>query len=108
MHSRTSLRVDQWLAASVGGVAHIDDEMLYHAAVACADTMTLEEQADGRTFPTLSRIREVSQNVACAVIRVAHAQGLCTKITDAHMEDLEQHVHSKMYYPHYVPIIEKN
>ena len=47
------------LAASVAGVQQITDGMLYAAAVACVDAMTPEEVADGRTFPDISRIRQV-------------------------------------------------
>ena len=57
------------LAASVGGISKITDQMLYEAAVACAKSMTADEVAEGRTFPSVKRIREVSLAVACAVIR---------------------------------------
>ena len=46
------------LAASVGGIVRITDKMLYTAAVACADAMTAEDYAAGRTFPKIDNIRE--------------------------------------------------
>ena len=55
--------------------------MLYQAAVACTDAMTEEEIASGRTFPAISRIRDVSHGVACAVIRVALEAGLTSKLS---------------------------
>lgn len=47
------------LAASVAGIAEITDGMLFAAAVACVDSLTPEEVAEGRTFPELSRARQV-------------------------------------------------
>ena len=55
--------------------------MLYQAAVACTDAMTEEEIASGRTFPAISRIREISKEVACNVIEVALDENLCTKLS---------------------------
>jgi len=56
------------LAASIASIRHITDAMLYRAAVACVDSMTPSEIQEGRTFPAIRRIRDVSANVACAVI----------------------------------------
>lgn len=102
------------LAASVAGVTEISDRMLYVSSVACMDSMTDDEIAEGRTFPALDRIRDVSRHamiafmlcrlsyhpgcahcvgvapwqvshaVACAVIREAQAQGSTTKNLDGH------------------------
>ena len=55
--------------------------MLYQAAVACTDAMTDDEIASGRTFPAISRIREISKEVACNVIEVALDENLCTKLS---------------------------
>mmetsp|Transcript_28987 Transcript_28987/g.86540 ORF Transcript_28987/g.86540 Transcript_28987/m.86540 type:complete len:623 (-) Transcript_28987:53-1921(-) len=97
------------LAASVGGVSEITDPMLYAAAVACADAMTEAEFAEGRTFPAISRIREVSKLVAVRVIEVALAEGLCTKISKADVVgpgSLEALVAKKMYDPVYAPLVD--
>ena len=56
------------LAASVSGVTSITNKMLYAAAAACTNSMTEQEIAEGRTFPDIVRIREVSKRVALAVI----------------------------------------
>ena len=93
------------LAASVAGVREITDGMLYAAAVACVDSMTPEEIASGRTFPAINRIREVSCNVACAVIRVALEHELVTKPVGCESE-LEALVASKMYDPTYAPLVD--
>lgn len=51
------------LGASLAGVESITDSMLYAAAVACARTVSEEEVAEGRTFPRIHRIRDVSHTV---------------------------------------------
>jgi len=99
------------LAASVAGTKMITDTMFYKAAVACMETMTEEEKEEGRTFPVLSRIRDVSHAVACAVIREGFEQGLNTKLEPEDFEApgvLEHFVDLKMYNPHYVPLVNKD
>ena len=95
------------LAASVAGVRKITDKMLYKAAVACVESLTKEEIADGRTFPDIKRIREVSLAVACAVIKEALHEGLTTKISPSFdVDQMPQLVKRKMYYPDYVPLVD--
>ena len=93
----------------MGGVKKITDAMLYAAAVACVDAMTEAEFAEGRTFPAISRIREVSKLVAVRVIEVALAEDLCTKITADDVDEpgsLEKLVAKKMYDPIYAPLVD--
>jgi len=97
------------LAASVAGVQQITDGMLYAAAVACVDAMTPEEEASGRTFPDISRIRQVSHKVACSVIEKAFDEGVGMKLKRSDVptiDALEQYVIKKMYFPGYVPLID--
>lgn len=95
------------LAASVAGVSRITDRMLFKAAQACAESLTEEEIAEGRTFPTVSRIRHISHAVACAVIEEALGAGLTTKIDTSRSNfNVSDFVASKMYYPQYVPLID--
>lgn len=42
----------------MAGIKRITDKMLYSAAVACADSITAEDMAEGRTFPKIQSIRE--------------------------------------------------
>jgi malate dehydrogenase (oxaloacetate-decarboxylating)(NADP+) len=96
------------LACSVSGVSQITDEMLYLAARACTDSMTEEEIAQGRTFPDIKRIREVSKNVAIAVIEEGLRKDLCTKIKSKDLKNgVENLVRSKMYFPIYAPLVHK-
>jgi len=97
------------LAASVAGVSKITDQMLYVAAVACKESMTADEIAGGRTFPAIQRIRDVSHQVAVAVVEEALKTGLTTKVTRADVPDretLSKFVRKKMYYPCYVPLVD--
>lgn len=94
------------LAASVAGISKITDKMLYKASVACSETMNDEEKAEGRTFPNLARIRDVSHAVAVAVINEGLAEKLTTKITAKHLaEGIPSLVSRKMYFPDYVPLL---
>ena len=49
----------------------------------------------------------VSRKVAVAVIEEAIATGLATKISPDDRKDIEGYVANKMYYPEYVPLVEK-
>jgi malate dehydrogenase (oxaloacetate-decarboxylating)(NADP+) len=94
------------LATSVAGITTLTDRMFYLAAVACANSVTPEDIAAGRTFPPVTRIREVSHRVACAVIEEGIQAGLTTKITSKHIEEgISNLVHRKMYFPAYVPLM---
>ena len=95
------------LAAAISGASKITDEMLYEAAKAVPESMTQEEIKQGRIFPSISRIRDVSLKVATAVIKEAYRAGLTTKITNKHInEGIEKFVARKMYFPEYVPLID--
>jgi hypothetical protein len=53
--------------------------------------------------------REVSLNVAVAVIDEGFQQNLCTKLNARDLMgkgSLEAHVASKMYSPYYVPLVD--
>lgn len=94
------------LAASVAGVTKITDKMFYKAAVACMESMTDEERSQGRTFPSLKRIRYVSHAVAVAVIEEAMSAGLTTKISKKHLDEgIPSLVSRKMYFPAYHPLV---
>eukprot|EP00598_Pedospumella_elongata_P000519 CAMPEP_0184978344 /NCGR_PEP_ID=MMETSP1098-20130426/8864_1 /TAXON_ID=89044 /ORGANISM="Spumella elongata, Strain CCAP 955/1" /LENGTH=587 /DNA_ID=CAMNT_0027501465 /DNA_START=49 /DNA_END=1812 /DNA_ORIENTATION=+ len=96
------------LAASVGGIERITDRMLYTAAVACADAMTPQCFAEGRTFPNIKNIREVSLQVATAIVKVALEEDLCRKIDPEDVTDdewIRNFIARKMYFPSYVPLL---
>ena len=69
--------------------------------------MTPEDAANGQVFPHISNIRMVSRKVAVAVIEEAIATGIATQISADDRKDVEDFVARKMYYPEYVPLVEK-
>lgn len=96
------------LASSVSGISTITNKMLYVAAQACTNSMTEEEIAQGRTFPNILRIREVSKNVAVAVIEEGIRMNLTTKIGPKEKAmGIPALVERKMYYPSYAPLVSK-
>jgi malate dehydrogenase (oxaloacetate-decarboxylating)(NADP+) len=50
---------------------HVTDDMVEQAAVALAGSLTPDESAAGLIYPRLIRIREISAQIAVAVIRTA-------------------------------------
>jgi len=71
--------------------------------------MTPEEVSEGRTFPEISRIRQVSHAVACAVIEKAFAEGVGTRLKREEVptrDVLEMVLRRKMYYPTYCPLVD--
>jgi malate dehydrogenase (oxaloacetate-decarboxylating)(NADP+) len=92
--------------ASVSGITRITDRMLYLAAETIANSLTAEEIEQGRTFPDISRIRDVSKAVALAVIEEGIREDLCLKLTKRHLkEGLSNLLDRKMYWPVYSPIV---
>jgi malate dehydrogenase (oxaloacetate-decarboxylating)(NADP+) len=74
------------------------DEMFLAAAKALACQVKPEDLAVGRIFPHLSRIRQVSLDIAVAVAEVAFA--LKTTLL-ARPENLPTFIESQMYRPEY-------
>ena len=95
------------LGATVCGATKVTDRMLYIAAEALAKFVPDEAIANGQVFPKLSTIREVSHRIAVAVVEEAVRDGLATRVSAKDARDLDSFVHRKMYYPEYVPLVEK-
>ena len=94
------------LGATLCGATRVSDKMLYVAAEALAHFVTDEELQEGKVFPPLSKIRDVSRRVAVAVIEQARKEGQARKMNDVTSDDLDAFVHKKMYDPVYVPLVE--
>mmetsp|Transcript_26003 Transcript_26003/g.55696 ORF Transcript_26003/g.55696 Transcript_26003/m.55696 type:complete len:640 (-) Transcript_26003:1467-3386(-) len=95
------------LGASLCGAKKVTDRMLYLGAKALAECLTPEDAANGQVFPHISNIRMVSRKVAVAVIEEAIATGIATKISADDRKDINAFVAKRMYFPEYVPLIEK-
>jgi malate dehydrogenase (oxaloacetate-decarboxylating)(NADP+) len=76
----------------------VTDEMFFVAAKTAADLVTENDRSQGRIYPGLPRIREVSAVIATAVADVAFRRGLTTMTRPA---DLAGHVKAQMYEPTY-------
>ncbi len=84
------------------GLKHISNHMFYAAAQALAEQVDDEDLVNGKLFPGLDRIRDISSQVAAAVGTVGFKQGL-TDMQRPH--DLLKYIHGCMFYPHYVPYV---
>jgi len=95
------------LGVTLCGAKTVSDRMLYVAAEALANYVTENELAQGKVFPNINSIRDVSKTIAIAVIEEAIRTGQASKLSTADMDDLDGFVTKKMYDPVYVPLIEK-
>ena len=80
--------------------------MLYRAAVALSRMTSEAELQEGRVFPKVDRIRQVSREVATAVAHHAYEKKIA-RTNPARGETVEDFVERKMYYPEYVPIFSR-
>ncbi len=74
------------------------DTMFMAAAQALTEQVTAEDLAQGSLYPALARIREVSAQIAAAVVKVAVAEGVAGVKRRA---KLIPFVKAQMYDPHY-------
>ena len=86
-----------WLASA----RIVTDGMFLDAAKALADKVSDGDLADSAVYPPLTRIRECSHAVACAVIRRAVADG---QTSERMLDGLEERVAKAMWQPQYLPI----
>ena len=77
---------------------HVTDAMFLAAARTLAQHVSYADVWQGRVYPPLTSIREVSVAIANAVAEVAYKQGLAG---EPRPDDLESHIKSIMYYPEY-------
>ncbi len=86
------------LGAIVSRAHRITDEMFMDAAYTLAQLVTESDLAQGSLYPALSRIREVSTQIAVAVTETAYRNGLAGKPKPA---DVPADVRSQMFDPRY-------
>jgi malate dehydrogenase (oxaloacetate-decarboxylating)(NADP+) len=85
------------LGVLLGGIRVVTDAMLTAAAFTLAGKVTDAELASGMLFPAVSRLREVSAEVAAAVI--ANSRGAA--VTAGPPAALVEAVRRKMWSPRY-------
>jgi len=89
------------LGVCVSRARYVSDGMFLDAAKALAVNVTAEDLAQCAVYPRLSRIRDCSHAVACAVIRRAVAEG---HAEPGVLVNLEETVRRSMWFPEYLPI----
>jgi malate dehydrogenase (oxaloacetate-decarboxylating)(NADP+) len=86
------------LGVIAAGARHVVDEMFFTAAHTLAQQVSAEDLSQGRVYPPLARIREVSAAIAAQVAEVAYRLDLATK---PRPEDMPAYIKSLMYEPQY-------
>lgn len=89
------------LGAVLAQPKQISSKMIYSASKALADALTTEELDQHWLYPSLTRIREVSREVAVAVIEESIREDLCQDETIKTMsrQSLLDHVSKQMWHP---------
>jgi len=90
------------LGVIASGATRVTDEMFFVAAKTLAALVMEDDLSQGRIYPSLKRIREVSAAIATAVANLAFRRGLTTMTRPA---DLAAHVKAQMYEPTYVEYV---
>jgi malate dehydrogenase (oxaloacetate-decarboxylating)(NADP+) len=76
----------------------VTNEMFLAAARTLANEVSEDDLSEGRIYPPLRRIREVSLAIAVAVAKVAYDQGLTR---GSKPDDLRSHIKAQMFEPSY-------
>ena len=83
-----------WLA----GATRVTNGMFLEAARALSTQLTESDLRENAVYPELTRIRECSLSVACAVMRKAASEGIATAEIPS---PLEENVRKAMWFPEY-------
>ncbi|MCP4037837.1 MAG: NAD-dependent malic enzyme [bacterium] len=89
------------LGCLVGEVREVTDSMFTVAAETVAGTVDEQDLEAGTLFPPLTRLREITAHIACAVVREANASGVGCGIAD---DEIEARVERAMWDPLYPTI----
>ncbi|KAM4561582.1 NADP-dependent malic enzyme, mitochondrial isoform 2-T3 [Fundulus diaphanus] len=81
------------------GVRHIPEDIFLTTAEAIADMVTEEHLAEGRLYPPLNTIREVSFKIAVKVVNYAYRNNMASVYPEP--KDKEAFVLSQIYSPDY-------
>uniref|UniRef100_A0A671QB13 Malic enzyme n=1 Tax=Sinocyclocheilus anshuiensis TaxID=1608454 RepID=A0A671QB13_9TELE len=87
------------LAVILSGVRHISDTVFLEAAKTLADQLTDEELSQGRLYPPLSNIREVSLQMAIKVVQYVYSKGMAFRYPEP--VDKEAYVRSVVWNINY-------
>ncbi|KAI9110127.1 hypothetical protein K1719_019168 [Acacia pycnantha] len=101
------------LGALLSGARLITDGMLQAASECLASYMTEEEVLNGKLYPSINSIRNVTAVVGAAVLREAVAEGLAEGRDDIGFKELSlmskeeavDYIRDNMWYPVYSPLV---
>uniref|UniRef100_A0A8C1WFE7 Malic enzyme n=1 Tax=Cyprinus carpio TaxID=7962 RepID=A0A8C1WFE7_CYPCA len=87
------------LAVILSGVRHISDTVFLEAAKTLVDQLTDEELSQGRLYPPLSNIREVSLQMAIKVVEYVYSKGMAFRYPEP--VDKEAYIRSVVWNTSY-------
>ncbi|KAI0090366.1 malic enzyme [Irpex rosettiformis] len=89
------------LGSILSRASTITDSMIEAASLGLANSLTPEEHADGLIYPRISRIRDISGQIALSVIREAQKQGVDRSTDLRQLDDdaLLEHIKARMWNP---------
>ncbi|MBI4962198.1 MAG: NAD-dependent malic enzyme [Desulfomonile tiedjei] len=86
------------LGVVASAATRVTDEMFLVAARTLAQQVSYADLSQGRVYPPLPKIRDISAAIAVEVADVAYKRGLAR---NSRPDDLASHIKSVMYYPEY-------
>jgi len=89
------------LGVWAGRIHRVTNEMFLDAAKTLAQHVREEDLAETALFPHLEEIRDISRDVACAVVKRGVEQG---HAEPAMLDGLEDRIRHAMWFPDYLPI----
>lgn len=93
------------LGAVLSGAHHVTDGMFLKASQALAEMVTDAHLDEGRVYPPLSTVREVSTKLATRILEYTYKEGLAMTYPEPH--DKELHVRQNQYnttYESFIPV----
>lgn len=79
--------------------------MLYVAARALAAATSEADLAQGRVFPPVKQIRQVTEQLALAICKQAHLEGIAQAPKPANDEAQLQIIRDRMWHPRYPSMV---
>ncbi|XP_036616615.1 NAD-dependent malic enzyme, mitochondrial [Trichosurus vulpecula] len=87
------------LAVILSGVRHINDQVFLEASKALTEQLTEKELAQGRLYPRLSNIQEVSINIAIKITEYLYAKKMAFRYPEP--ENKTEYVRSRIWRSDY-------
>jgi malate dehydrogenase (oxaloacetate-decarboxylating)(NADP+) len=94
------------LGAVACGARTVTDRMLFTASTALSASLSEDLLQQGRIFPPLRTIREVSQKIAVAICKTAKEEGVNTiPVPDSDEEIMSKLIEHNVWEPHYASFV---